>query len=219
MESFGSFNDFFIRTLKPSARPIDEDLDVAILPADARYRVFSNIHSADGYWVKGKKFSLEKLIGDDTLAHKYLFGSMVFARLCPVDYHRFHFPFNCVPNKARLINGPLFSVNPIALKRNINIVTENKRMITELQTKNFGTVLYIEVGATYVGSIRQTYTPNQHYAKGDEKGYFEFGGSMLILLFPPFHIQFDQDLVNASERGIEVKGLLGQSLGRAVSSL
>lgn len=218
VDSFGSFNDFFIRKLKPTARLMDESLDVAILPADARYRVYSNIHAVDGFLVKGKKFSLEKLVGSATIAHKYLYGSMVFARLCPVDYHRFHFPFNCIPSQARLINGALFSVNPIALKKNIDIVTENKRMITELQTKHFGTVLYIEVGATYVGSICQTYTPEQHYAKGEEKGYFEFGGSMLILIFPPFHIQFDQDLLDASSRGIEVKGLLGQSLGRAISS-
>ncbi|HSX12753.1 MAG TPA: archaetidylserine decarboxylase [Rhabdochlamydiaceae bacterium] len=218
VSSFNSFNDFFVRKLRMSTRPMNEDIAVAVLPADARYRVYANIHGSDGYLVKGKKFSLEKLLDNATLAHKYLYGAMVFARLCPVDYHRFHFPCHCVPNESRLINGALFSVNPMALKRNIDIVTENKRMITELQTKHFGTVLYIEVGATYVGSICQTYTPGQHYAKGDEKGYFEFGGSMLILIFPPFRIQFDQDLLDATQRGIEVKGLLGQSLGRALSS-
>ncbi|HSX03929.1 MAG TPA: archaetidylserine decarboxylase [Rhabdochlamydiaceae bacterium] len=216
IESFGSFNDFFIRKLKASVRPMNEDLDTAVLPADARYLAFSNIHNSEGYLIKGKKFSIEKLIGDATVAHKYHFGSMVFARLCPVDYHRFHFPCNCTPSKPRLINGALFSVNPLALKKNIDIVTENKRMITELYTKNFGTVLYIEVGATYVGSIHQTYTPEQHYAKGEEKGYFEFGGSMLILIFPPFSIELDQDLLAATQRGIEVRGLLGQSLGRAL---
>lgn len=219
VDSFQSFNDFFIRKLKPSCRPISENIDEAILPGDARYLVYNNIHSCDGFLVKGKKFSLEKLLESKTIAHKYLYGSMVIARLCPVDYHRFHFPCDCVPSETRLINGHLYSVNPMALKKNIDIITENKRVVTELHTKQFGTVFFIEVGATYVGSISQTFIPGNHYAKGDEKGYFSFGGSCLILLFPPFRIQFDQDLIQASNQGIETKGLLGQSLGRAISSL
>lgn len=218
VDSFQSFNDFFIRKLKPETRPIAIGNDVAILPADARYLVFNNIEKSDGFWVKGQKFSLEDLLGSHFLAHKYTQGSLVMARLCPVDYHRFHFPCNCVPEDAKLINGPLYSVNPMALKNNIHILTENKRMITLLHTKNFGTVLYIEVGATYVGSIHQTYTPGEHYAKGDEKGYFAFGGSCLLLLFEPFRIEFDQDLLDASHRRLEMRGLLGQSLGRALPS-
>lgn len=219
VDSFQSFNDFFIRKLKPSSRPFVEDDEVAILPADARYLAYPNIHSSEGFLVKGKKFSLEELLQNSTVAHKYLFGSMIIARLCPVDYHRFHFPCHCVPNDPRLINGHLYSVNPTALKKNINILTENKRMITELHTKRFGTILYIEVGATYVGSITQTFTPAEHCAKGDEKGYFSFGGSCLILLFAPGKIQLDSDLIEATHKGIETRGLLGQSMGRSVSPI
>lgn len=219
VESYNSFNDFFIRRLKPSARPILDSNDVAILPADARYLVFPNIHTTDGFLVKGRKFSLEKLLQSKLLAHKYEQGSMVMARLCPTDYHRFHFPFNCVPEEAKTIPGALYSVNPLALKRNIEILTENKRVITVLHTTHFGTVLYIEVGATYVGTIQQTYVPNQHYAKGEEKGYFSFGGSCVILLFEPFRIDFDEDLLAVSAKGMEMRGELGQSLGRALTSL
>lgn len=217
--SFKSFNAFFIRKLKPSTRPLANGKDVAILPADGRYLVYPNIQTADGFIIKGKKFSLEKLLSDPVLASQYAQGAMVLARLCPVDYHRFHFPSNCVPEKPELINGALFSVNPIALKKNISIFTENKRVVTKLQTKNFGTILYIEVGATHVGSIHQTFTPGEHYAKGDEKGYFSFGGSCLILLFEPSRIEFDQDLIDTSIRKIEMRGLLGQSLGRALAPL
>lgn len=216
VDSYCSFNDFFIRRLKVEARPIAKGDDVAILPADARYLVYPDIEKADGFWVKGKKFSLSKLLQDEKLAEQYKQGAMVIARLCPVDYHRFHFPCQALPGEARLINGPLFSVNPMALKRNIEILNENKRMITELQTKHFGKVLYIEVGATYVGTIRQTYSANEPYTKGEEKGYFEFGGSCLILLFEPHKIAFDQDLIEVSSQKREVRGLLGQSLGRAL---
>lgn len=217
--SFQSFNDFFIRKLKPSSRPITDGNDIAVLPADGRYLVFPNILRSDGFVVKGEKFTLETLIQNKTHAHKYHQGSMVIARLCPLDYHRFHFPCNNVPGPAQMIPGPLFSVNPIALKRNISFLAKNKRMITELHTKHFGIVLFIEVGATYVGSIHQTYQPEKHYAKGDEKGYFSFGGSCVIMLFEPFRIQFDQDLIDASNQRIEILGLMGQSLGRALSQI
>ena len=214
VDSFNSFNDFFIRKLKPECRPIAPGKDVAILPADARYLVFPNIEKADGFWVKGKKFSLRELLQDDTLAARYATGAMAMARLCPVDYHRFHFPCDGNAGKPRLINGPLYSVNPIALRRNIEYLSQNKRMITELETANFGRVLYIEVGATYVGSIHQTYTPGAACTKGEEKGYFAFGGSCLLILFEPNKIVFDQDLIDFSAKKMEVRGFLGQSLGR-----
>ena len=93
-----------------------------------------------------------------------------------------------------MINGWLYSVNPVAVKKNIQIFTQNKRALCELQTPAFGRVLYMEVGATTVGSIQETYQPGQWQCKGAEKGYFEFGGSALILLFAKNTIQFDEDL-------------------------
>ncbi len=141
---------------------------------------------------------------------------MVIARLAPVDYHRYHFPCDGLVHTPQLIPGPLYSVNPLALKKHSEILAENKRMITRIETTHFGTVLYIEVGATYVGTIHQTFTPETFQKKGAEKGYFSFGGSCLILLFKPNTIQLDQDLIDASSRSIEVLGKLGQSLGRAL---
>lgn len=216
VDAFQSFNDFFIRRLKPEARPLDLRDDVVILPTDARYLVFPDIDAADGFWVKGKKFSLAALLQDKALAERYRRGALVMARLCPVDYHRFHFPCHCLPGPARLINGPLYSVSPLALKKNIDYLSENKRMITTLQTKQCGTLLFIEVGATNVGSIHQTYTPDRSCAKGEEKGYFSFGGSCILLLFEPGKIQLDADLIRNAEAKIETLGLLGQSLGISI---
>jgi phosphatidylserine decarboxylase len=217
VDSFKSFNDFFIRKLKPEARPIVQGRDVAILPADARYLVYPNLDKVDGFLVKGQKFSLEEFLQEDALARHYAQGSMVIARLCPTDYHRFHFPFNCLPDNPILMPGSLYSVNPLALRKNIHIFSRNKRMMTMLHTKHFGDVLFCEVGATNVGSIHQRFTPLEPYAKGDEKGYFSFGGSSLVLLFEPGSIQFDQDLIDASVDKMEVRGLMGQSMGRALN--
>jgi phosphatidylserine decarboxylase len=216
IEAFHSFNDFFIRKLKKEVRPIAQGEDVLVMPADARYLVFPNIARADGFWVKGKKFHLSKLLCDEQLVKKFEGGAMAMARLCPTDYHRFHFPCAGLPRTPRLINGPLYSVNPLALKRNIDILAENKRVITAFETERFGTILYLEIGATHVGSIHQTFTPERPCAKGEEKGYFSFGGSCLILLFEPNRIVFDADLIEVSSRKIEVRGLLGQSLGKGL---
>lgn len=213
VDSFNSFNDFFCRHLNSKARPIDPRPNVAVIPADGRYYFYQNIDEVEGFIVKGKKFNLGTLLGDEIIAKKYQKGSMVLARLCPSDYHRFHFPCQCIPSESKVINGWLYSVNPLAVKQYINTFTENKRSICSLKTDLFGTVYYIEVGATNVGTIHETYTPFKEYKKGDEKGYFSFGGSALVLLFESEIIRFDADLIEATKRGIEIRCLLGQSMG------
>jgi phosphatidylserine decarboxylase len=218
IDEYSSFNDFFIRKLKSTARVINEEKEIAIMPADARYMVFPNINELDGFYVKGKKFSLENFLQNKSLAKRYKNGSLVIGRLNPSDYHRFHFPFRCVANESTLINGSLFSVNPIAIKKNISIFSENKRMITTLTSDQFGIVLFIEIGATNVGSINQTFTPNKINEKGEEKGYFSLGGSSIALLFEKGKIQFDNDLISFSKQNLETKALLGQSLGRSIGS-
>jgi len=216
--SFASFNDFFIRRLKTEARPVAYAEDVAVLPADGRYLLYPNVKQADGFVVKGKKFTLEELLQDKDLAGKYSEGAMLIARLCPTDYHRFHFPVACVPSETLELKGPLHSVNPFALRKRIEILSHNKRAITFLESSRFGKLIFIEVGATCVGSIHQTFNPGALYEKGAEKGYFSFGGSSLIVLFEPGSIAFDPDLVEASEEKLEVLGLMGQSLGKSIRS-
>jgi phosphatidylserine decarboxylase len=213
---FVSFNDFFIRKLKKESRPFIDDKEMAILPSDARYLVFSNISQTYDFYVKGQNFNLKEFLKDEGLAKKYENGSMVIARLCPADYHRFHFPFDCIPKKPNLINGYLYSVNPIALRKNIKIFSQNKRVITKLVTENFGEVLYIEIGATNVGSIHQGFTPDNEYKKGDEKGFFSLGGSSVVLLFEKDKIEFEKDLLVNSNKKIETKALFGQPLGKSV---
>jgi phosphatidylserine decarboxylase len=217
VDSFKCFNDFFIRKLKPSARPITQGHDVAIIPADGRVLVFQNIEKCEGFFIKGVKFSLREFLLNDELSSHYANGSMAIIRLAPCDYHRFHFPFNCLPQPPELIDGTLYSVNPMALKKDISILTRNKRERTALNSKFFGHVQYVEIGATHVGTIHQTFIASELYAKGDEKGYFSFGGSCIVLLFEPGRIQFDQDLLESSQKNIETRCLMGQTLGRALN--
>jgi len=217
IDQFHSFNDFFIRRLKFESRPIAAGSEVAVIPADGRYYFYQNINEVDGFIVKGKKFNFETLLENKAQAHLYEGGSMVLARLCPSDYHRFHFSCDGVPGASRVINGWLYSVNPIAIKKNLDIFTQNKRTVCEIETEAFGQMLYVEVGATCVGSIQETYRPGKKYLKGEEKGYFEFGGSSLILLFQKGTIGFDEDLLEATRNDFEIRCLMGESMGKAAS--
>lgn len=214
-DQFSSFNDFFIRKLKSGARKIDQNPLNACIPADGRYLFVPNIQKQKGFYVKGKKFCLKTFLNDEAIAKRYENGTMVIARLCPVDYHRFHFPFNCIPEKAKLINGFLHSVNLTSLKNNIDVFSQNKRYLTTLNTEKFGQVIYSEVGAVCVGATSQTYQPNQKVTKGQEKGFFEFGGSSLILLFEPNCIKLDDDLLNSDDY-MEIHCKFGQSMGSAI---
>lgn len=213
IESFANFNDFFIRKLKPEARPIADDKQMAVIPADARYRFFQDLSQIQDFVIKGESFSLATLLEDASLAERYANGTMVIARLCPSDYHRFHFPSLCLPMNSRLINGYLYSVNPLSVKKSLQRFCENRRMVTELRTEQFGTIQYIEIGATAVGSIVETFVPHTLQAKGVEKGYFAFGGSALVLLFEPGRLKLSEDLIRLGQEGLEIHCLLGQSLG------
>lgn len=212
---FTSFNDFFYRKLKKGARPISKNPKEAIIPADGRYIFIPKISKEDGFYVKGKKFCLNEFLQDEALAKRYHNGVMIIARLCPTDYHRFHFPCTGVAKPPKLINGYLNAVNLASLKNNIDVFSENKRMITLLNTEHFGQVVYAEVGAVCVGSIRQTYPIDEKFQKGDEKGYFAFGGSSLVLLFEEHRLELASDLINGPDY-IEIKCLFGQQLGTAI---
>lgn len=221
--AFKTFNEFFYRRLKAEARPIAEGDEVAVFPADGRHLVFPDVDAADGFYVKGAKFSLAELLGEGhlpedqrVLARQFAGGAMVISRLCPVDYHRFHFPTAGKASEARLIKGELYSVSPVALRRRVHYLVQNKRMITQLDSPVFGPVACIEVGATNVGSIVQTYLSDRPVKKGEEKGLFKFGGSCVITLFARGRIAFDDDLVEKSRDHIETYALMGERMGVAV---
>ncbi len=212
-DSYGSFNEFFYRKLKPSARPIDPDANSIVFPADGRHLGFQKASAIEGVFVKGQKWDLPALLGDADLAAGYADGALVLSRLCPVDYHRFHFPCAGIPGETRLINGPLFSVSPLALRKSLAYMWINKRTITELETPNIGKVLCLEIGATCVGTIAQTFSPGSPVEKGAEKGYFAFGGSSTITIFEPGAVLLENDLRHHSSKQVELYARIGSRMG------
>lgn len=211
-QDFESFNDFFYRKLKKEARPIDLDSSVLVSPADGKVLAYSDISKQD-FIVKGYNFNVYDYFQNIEVAKKYEKGSLMIFRLCPTDYHRYHFPIGGKVVFESKIDGDYYSVSPIALKKKIELITQNKREFTVIRTKDFGDVIMSEVGATMVGSMVSTYSHPQ-IQKGQEKGYFKFGGSTVILFFEEGKIEIDQDLLINSQKQIESSVLMGERVGR-----
>jgi phosphatidylserine decarboxylase len=215
LKSYANFNEFFYRKLKTSVRPIDNRENIAVLPADGRHLGFQNVATTPGVFAKGQRLDISTLVGDRELGQRYAQGSLVCSRLCPVDYHRFHFPVSGIPQAPVPISGSLYSVNPLALRRNVSYLWQNKRQRVSIDTPSFGLVTLVSIGATNVGSIVETYQPGVAVAKGDEKGYFRFGGSFIATLFEPGRIKIAEDLLEAGETGQELYAHMGSPLGQS----
>ena len=215
IEDFTSFNDFFIRELKEGAREIANGEDILVSPADGKILVFENLQETSKFFLKGDDFTIEEFLMDKEEAKKFIGGTIMIIRLAPVDYHRFHFPADGEIGESKLIDGYYYSVSPYAIKKNFRVYCENKREISILKTERFGEIILSEIGATMVGGIKQTYKPNTFIKKGDEKGYFFFGGSSCVLFFQKNKVSFDKDILENSSRGIETKVYMGEKIGKA----
>jgi phosphatidylserine decarboxylase len=214
VDEFTSFNDFICREIDLSRRPIASDSDVCVAPVDARVLAYPTIGADDSFAVKRNRFVTATLLGDAELAERYLEGSLLIFRLYLTDYHHFHFPDAGVPHGARAVRGRYFAVSPYSRSRYVPFFSENHRVVTEFDSDHFGRVAMVEVGALTVGSIQQRFTPDVRVRKGDHKGLFELGGSVVVLLFEPGAIELDEDLCGNTRSGLETLVRLGESIGR-----
>ncbi len=210
-QEFNNFNDFFTRNLKDEARPIDTSSNIVVSPADGKILAYADIRNSD-FIIKGYRFDVSSFLDNPDLAQKYHDGALLIIRLAPVDYHRFHFPVSGNLSPIKKIDGDYYSVNPFALRKKAEILCLNKREYTILSNPFFGEVLMAEVGATMVGSIEQTFKGSS-VNKGEEKGYFKFGGSTIVLLFEKNRIHIDEDLLINTAKGYETTVKMGERIG------
>lgn len=215
-ESYKSFNEFFIREFKDGVRSFSSNADTLSAPAEARYFGYETISDQLKIPVKGKMLKASSLVNNEKYGKLFDGGPLVIARLCPVDYHRYHYPDHGKTIEAYGVKGNLHSVNPIALKRREDIFIKNERRVSILETENFGKIAYIEVGATCVGKIVQTFNEKKSFKKGDEKGYFLFGGSTVILCGEKGKWTPCSDILKNTEQGVETYIHLGDSLGELI---
>lgn len=208
-DSYRSFNEFFIRKFKIGKRSFVADKGRMPAFAEARYVGFDAVDEKKTYPVKGHYLLAKDLLGNDQMAKIFEGGPLMIARLCPVDYHRYHYPDNGKVLEHYPVNGAFDSVNPFALKYKNQIFIKNERYVSILQTENFGRLAYIEVGAICVGKIVQTHRWNKSFIRGEEKGYFLFGGSTVILMGEKGLWKPSSDITTNTANGIETYLHLG----------
>lgn len=211
---FGSFNDFFVRRFKEGQRPFPTDPKTMGAFAEARYLAFKDISQPISIPVKGLGLDPMSLLGNTPGKERFRSGPCLLARLCPVDYHRYHFPDNGRISHQHFETGKLHSVNPLALKRHPELFFTNERQISLLDTENFGQLAYVEVGALCVGKIVETHPAGTAFLRGAEKGYFLFGGSTVILYGEPGAWEPEADLLKHSAEGLETLVELGSPVAR-----
>ncbi|KAK9317608.1 phosphatidylserine decarboxylase-domain-containing protein [Lipomyces starkeyi] len=217
LDYFKTFNQFFYRKLNPGSRPCaaPDQPKIATSPADCRTVVFESIDKATQIWVKGREFSLERLFGaayPDEVKN-FVGGAMGIFRLAPQDYHRFHIPVDGVLGRPKLIEGAYYTVNPMAIRSDLDVFGENVRVLVPIDSDEFGRVMIVCIGAMMVGSTVITAKEGQRVCRTEELGYFQFGGSTLLLFFQPGKLYFDSDLVSNSKDSLETLIRVGMSIG------
>ncbi|KAF8753348.1 Phosphatidylserine decarboxylase proenzyme 3 [Rhizoctonia solani] len=217
LDSFKSFNEFFYRKLKETARPVDEpgNPSRAVSCADCRMMAFETVSEATRLWIKGREFSVKRLLGE-TYAHeapKYDGGALGIFRLAPQDYHRFHSPVDGVVGPMTYIAGEYYTVNPQAIRTQLDVYGDNARKIVPIDSPVFGRVMCVCVGAMMVGSIVTTVKEGESIARGQEFGYFAFGGSTIVILFEKGKLKWDDDLLSNSSSTLETLVRVGMGVG------
>ncbi len=208
---FKSYNDFFTRKLRDGAREIDMSPDALISPCDSRLTAYK-IDDRLRFYIKGRKYSLREFLGGDKIATEFSGGLCLVFRLCVDDYHRYCYFDSGKSLKRRYIKGKFHTVQPIALER-YNYYHENAREYEVIKTENFGLAVQSEVGALMVGKIVNHNLPS--FKRGDEKGYFEFGGSTIVVLLKSGKATLRDDIVKASQKFEETRVKFGEKIGQS----
>jgi len=215
-EDFRTFNDFFIREVKSEKRPIasPNDPNIVTSAADCRLIVFNSLEETKDLWIKGKKFSFEKLLNhDQALTEHFRYGSVANFRLAPQDYHRFHSPVAGTIERITNVGGTLYSVKPKAINSEIDVLGENERDIIVIDGANgIGKVAFVAIGAERVGRVTTLRKEGATLQKGDELGYFSYGGSDVLCIFEK-KVKWDQDLMEKSLNGMETMLHVNERIG------
>ena len=207
---YKSFNQFFVREIADGKRPFKGKKNDLLAPADSKVTAYK-IDENTILNVKNSKYTITEIIKDKKIAEEYKNGLCIVFRLSVEDYHHYHFIDDGKIISTKKIKGVLHTVNPITYKTH-KVFSENARECTIMDTKTFGKVVQIEVGALMVGKIKNI--PGiKEFKRGDEKGYFCFGGSTVIMLFKENTIELDEDIIKNSKDNIETKVKLGEHIG------
>jgi len=207
-----SYNDFFTRKIILKERPIDNNKKSLISPCDAKLLVYK-INKDLTLKIKDSYYDINTLVNDNIM-NEYKDGYALIFRLSTDNYHRYCYIDNGIKSENHYIKGKFHTVQPISLKH-YNFFKTNCREYTILNTENFDKVIDIDVGALGVGKIKNHHQ-NYNFKKGEEKGYFEFGGSTIVLLLKKDIVNIDDDILKNSKENIETIVKYGEKIGKKV---
>ena len=212
---YTSFNDFFTRKIKAGRRFVTKDDKMLVSPCDSKVSAYE-ITNSNCFVIKNSVYDVESLLRDTKLAQRFMGGYAVVFRLSVDDYHRYIYPCNGIKSHNRKISGVLHTVNPVVNKY-LPVYKENSREYCMLRTDNFGDVIQMEVGALMVGKITNLHPYGRRTVyRGEEKGYFEFGGSTIVLLLEKGKVKLLPDFIKNTRQGFETKVLQGEIIGESM---
>lgn len=237
LDAYASLDDFFVRRLKPGARPVAGGPDVVVSPCDGAIAESGIAGGGRMIQAKGIDYKLANLIPDADAAARFEGGAYVTIYLAPRDYHRVHFPADGMVNGFQHIPGALFPVNALAVRNIGGLFTLNERLVTFVDT-SFGEIAVVMVAATGVGHMtvsydavethatgkgrpgpRVRYTAGRRIDRGDDLGAFHLG-STVVLLFEPGRVKLGPLVLGQKIRmgePIARRGAARDQSGRAAS--
>jgi phosphatidylserine decarboxylase len=209
---YRSFAEFFDREFRPSARTFVTAPNQMAAFAEARYFGWDRLRADQQLPIKGHSLSAEKILGDEQRAAPFLGGPVLLARLSPMDYHHVHYPDEGATLDTARLGRSLWTVNWHALQNQPDILLRNERQIDILETKNFGRLAFVEVGAMSVGRIVQVHPRETAFQRGNEKSVFKFGGSAIVLFGEPEKWCPSNDILQHTAESIETLIRLGDAV-------
>ena len=210
-QEFDSYNAFFTRKIKAEQRPINDQKNILISPSDGKVTAYP-ITQKGRFWIKHTQYTAAQLLKDERLAERYMGGWIYVIRLTVDDYHRYCYVADGRKSRQRKIRGVLHTVNPVA-NDYYPIYKMNSREYCLLKTKEFGTILLMEVGALMVGKINNHEEDSAQVKRGDEKGMFEFGGSTIVVMTEPGMTKPDKDIIQNTKVQAETLVKMGEPIG------
>ena len=210
-KEYTSYNDFFTRKIKEVKRPINARKDVLISPCDSKllaYKITKDLTLK----IKESYYSIDTLV-DKKIMKEYTDGYALVFRLSTDNYHRYCYIDSGTKGKNIHIKGIFHTVQPISLKH-YNFYKTNTREYTVLNTTHFGKVIQVEIGAMGIGRIKNNHEEYK-YKKGEENGYFEFGGSTIVILVKKNTLNVDKDILENSKNNIETIVKYGEGIAKS----
>jgi phosphatidylserine decarboxylase len=200
LDEYATLDDFFTRTLRDGARPVDPDPDVVVSPVDCEVLELGDLEGGRMLQAKGCEFTVGALLADAGRAVRYIGGTYATLYLSPRDYHRIHAPVGGRIVGSSHVPGELFPVNARAVRDVEGLYACNERLVTFLDG-SFGEVAVVKVAACGVGCVTATYDPSVHthavrptgsrtydpppeVRKGAELGVFHLGSTVVVLFQP-----------------------------------